>query len=192
MFEMRTISALFTLLLFVFVQPNLISQTAVQQEIVPEIQWLSLEQAIEKNNIEPRKIMIDFYTDWCQWCERMDKTTLKHPAIIQFINENFYPVKFNAEQQEIILFKEKKYAITTAGKRTYHELAIEMLQGRMSFPSIVFLDESTNIIQGLVGFKTPDQLMQIVKYFAENHYKDTPWTSYCKRFQAKGVFVDED
>lgn len=196
MLAMRKVSFILSLLFSILFQQSLQAQlqarTPILPDTMPQIEWITLEEALTKSAEEPKKIMLDFYTEWCRWCERMDKTTFRHPAIVSFINENFYPVKFDAERDDIIVFKEKKYAQRRAGKRAYHELAIEMLRGRMSFPSVVFLDESTEIIQCLVGFKTPDQLMQLVKYFAENHYKETPWTSYCKRFQAKGVFVDEE
>lgn len=192
MLQMRTVSVVLSLLFSITIQSTLISQSDIlEKDTLPEINWMSFEDALEKTKEEPKKIMLDFYTEWCRWCERMDQTTLKHPAIVAYINENFYPVKFDAEREDIILYKEKKYALIKAGRRAYHELAIEMMRGRMSFPSIVFLDESTEVIQCLVGFKTPSQLMQLTKYFAENHYKDTPWTAYCRRFQARGVFVDE-
>jgi len=192
MSQMRTVSVVLSLLFSIAIQSTLISQSDIlEKDTLPKINWMSFEQALEKTKVEPKKIMLDFYTEWCRWCERMDQTTLKHPAIVAYINENFYPVKFDAERDDIILYKERKYALIKAGKRAYHELAIEMMRGRMSFPSIVFLDESTEVIQCLVGFKTPGQLMQLAKYFAENHYKATPWTAYCRRFQARGVFVDE-
>ncbi len=200
MLEMKKVSILLSLLLLILLQQPLQAQLQPRTPVtpvspvldtMPQIQWVTLEEALAKSAENPKKIMLDFYTEWCRWCERMDKTTFRHPAIVSFINENFYPVKFDAEREDEILFNEKKYTQKRAGKRAYHELAIEMLRGRMSFPSVVFLDESTNVIQCLVGFKTPDQLMQLVKYFAEDHYKETPWTSYCRRFQAKGVFIDE-
>ena len=36
--------------------------------------WISFEQAVELQKKEPRKILIDVYTDWCGWCKKMDKT----------------------------------------------------------------------------------------------------------------------
>lgn len=30
-----------------------------------QIKWMTLEQAIEAQKTEPKKILIDFYADWC-------------------------------------------------------------------------------------------------------------------------------
>ena len=62
-----------------------------------EIQWMTWDQAIAKNNENPRKIMIDVYTDWCGWCKRMDKSTFVDTAVVNYVNKHFYAVKFNAE-----------------------------------------------------------------------------------------------
>ena len=37
----------------------------------------------------------------------MDKVTYAQPHIAQYITENFYPVKFNAETKKILSTKEK-------------------------------------------------------------------------------------
>jgi len=34
-----------------------------------QIQWLTWEQALEKNKIEKRKIVVDVYTQWCGPCK---------------------------------------------------------------------------------------------------------------------------
>ncbi|MEQ9230222.1 MAG: thioredoxin family protein, partial [Cyclobacteriaceae bacterium] len=69
-----------------------------------EIQWVSFEEAVELSKKEPRKLLIDLYTDWCGWCKRMDRDTYSQPEIIKAINENFYAIKFNAEQPEPVEF----------------------------------------------------------------------------------------
>jgi uncharacterized protein YyaL (SSP411 family) len=74
-----------------------------------KVEWMSFEQALEAQKIEKKKIFVDLYTDWCSWCKRMDKTTMKDPDIIRYLNSTFYPVKFNAEQETEIKFKGKTY-----------------------------------------------------------------------------------
>ena len=54
-----------------------------------EINWLSFEEAIEKNKENPKPILVDLYTDWCGWCKKMDKTTYKNEVIVKFINDNY-------------------------------------------------------------------------------------------------------
>ena len=40
---------------------------------------------------------MDIYTDWCGPCKLMDKNTFQNPDVAQYLNNNFYAVKFNAE-----------------------------------------------------------------------------------------------
>ena len=63
-----------------------------------KIKWLTIEQAYALNQKEPRKMVIDVYTDWCGWCKVMDRETFSKPAIAEFVNKNYYAVKLNAEQ----------------------------------------------------------------------------------------------
>src|SRR5690348_13459527 len=45
------------------------------------VQWMSIEEAIEKLKTEKRKVFIDVYTDWCGWCKVMDKKTFSDPKV---------------------------------------------------------------------------------------------------------------
>src|ERR671918_265399 len=70
-----------------------------------EVNWMTFEEAVERSKTEKRKIFIDVYTDWCGWCKVMDKKTFSEPAVAKLLNEKYYPVKFNAEQREDVLFR---------------------------------------------------------------------------------------
>jgi uncharacterized protein YyaL (SSP411 family) len=69
------------------------------------VKWMTFEQAVEKSKIQKKKIFIDVFTDWCGWCKVMDKNTFSEAQVAKILNEDFYPVKFNAEQREDIQFK---------------------------------------------------------------------------------------
>lgn len=143
-----------------------------------QIKWLTWEEAQAKNQKEPRKIIVDVYTQWCGWCKKMDKATFEEPNIAEYINKNYYAVKFDAEIKTDINFKNKVYKFVHAGNSGYHELAQEILFGRFSYPTIVFLDEQLNVIQPIQGYQEPSSLDKIMKYFAEDYYKTTPWKKY--------------
>ncbi len=145
---------------------------------VAQVHWLTWEEAQAKNQVEPRKIIVDVYTQWCGWCKKMDKATFEDPAISAYINKNYYAVKFDAQTKTDITFKGKVYKYVKQGESGFNELANEILFGRMSFPTIVFFDEKLNLIQPLQGYKDPESMNKIMKYFTENYYKTTPWKKY--------------
>lgn len=147
------------------------------------INWMSLEEALVKSAESPKKIIVDVYTSWCKWCDKMEETTFRDPAIAQYINDNFYAVKFDAEQQDEINYKDKSYGFSKSGKRGYHDLVKELTGGRFSFPTLIFFDENQDLIQCVVGFKTPSQFEQITSYFADNHYRKIPWSSFQQMYR---------
>lgn len=147
-----------------------------------QVQWLSIEEALERSKTEKRKIFIDVYTDWCGWCKRMDESTFVDPDVAQYLNVNYYPVKFNAEQQEDVLFNNKTYSFRRNGSRGYHELAAEWLNNRLSFPTVVFLDETQNVIQPIPGYLDGPKLETILNYFGTDSHKTTPWETYERKF----------
>jgi thioredoxin-related protein len=149
-----------------------------------KIEWLTLEEALEKSKTEKRKILVDVYTDWCGWCKHMDSTTFTNPAVVRYLNENYYAVKFNAEQQQDVTFKDKTYHFKRNGPRGHHELAAEWLNNNLSYPTTVFLDESQSVIQPLKGFLDASKMEAIINYFGTDSHKKTPWEAYEKKFNS--------
>ena len=144
---------------------------------------MTLEQALEKSKTEKRKIFVDVYTDWCGWCRHMDSTTFVTPAVANYLNEHFYAVKFNAEQKQDILFKDKTFRFNKVGERGgHHELAALWLNNRLSFPTTVFLDENQNLIQPVPGYLDATKMEAIINYFGSDSHRKTPWETYEKNF----------
>ncbi len=145
-----------------------------------QVNWLTWEEVEQLSLKEPRKIFVDVYTRWCNWCKKMDDQTFQHPQVFSNLNDNFYCIRFNAEYAESINFRGQTWHYQD--KKGYHELAAAILNERMSYPSIVFLDENKNLIQSIPGFKTPQDFDIIVSYFASGHYLKTPWAVYKQQF----------
>jgi thioredoxin-related protein len=136
-----------------------------------KIRWHTLEDAIELNSLEPRKFVVDVYTDWCGWCKRMDATTFSDATVAAYINEHFYPVKFNAEMKDSLTLGQRTYHFVENGGRGYHEVAAILTKGRLSYPTIVYLDEELRHIGVEPGYKTAAQLTDKLIYYKEEQYK---------------------
>lgn len=152
-----------------------------QQE--SNVKWMTYEEAVAASKENPKKIFIDIYTDWCGWCKKMDRETFQKPAIAKYLNENFYPVKFNAEQKESINFAGHTFNFVPNGKRGYHELAAALLEGKMSYPTVVFMNEEFKLLQRIPGYLDENTFDMILHYLAEEHYTKTPWTDFQKKYQ---------
>lgn len=160
-------------------QNNTRGDQTAEQVSSTDIAWMDWNDAIAAARAEKdKKIFVDMYTDWCGWCKRMDRSTFAEPEVIQYMNRHFYPVKFDAEQKETIKYKGKEFEFVAAGRRGYHELAGTLLNGRLSYPSFVFLDENENRIMISPGYKRKDEFLLELKFAAENAYKNMSLEEY--------------
>jgi len=155
-----------------------------------KINWLSFEDAVKINKENPKKMFIDVYTDWCTWCKVMDKKTFSDPIIIDYINKNYHAVKFNGERRDPVQFRGKMYVFVASEVNSYHELAAQLLQGKMMYPTYVILDEKLDILEPIRGFKNPPQLDMLLKYFGENIYKNTDYYKFRENYKSPYGFVD--
>lgn len=144
------------------------------------IQWMSWEEAVEANKENPKKIFIDVYTDWCGWCKKMDKSTFTDPQIVKQLNDDFYAVKFDAEQKQEINFNGNTFKFVAAGRRGYHQLAYALLDGRMGYPAFVYLNESFERIMLSPGYKQVDQLSKELSFASSEAYKDQSWDDFAR------------
>lgn len=145
-----------------------------------EIQWLSWSEAVEMADSEqtPKKIFVDVFTDWCGWCKKMDKDTFNNPKVLNYMKDKFYMVKLDAEQKEDIQYKGKTFKFIAQGRSGYHELAAALLQGRLSFPTTIFLNAKQEILSPIPGYQGPDDFLKIAKYYGDDIYKNKSWNEY--------------
>tara|TARA_R110002012_G_scaffold312248_1_gene522790 strand:+ start:372327 stop:372875 length:549 start_codon:yes stop_codon:yes gene_type:complete len=142
--------------------------------VAQEINWVTLEEAVALQQKNPKKIMMDMYTSWCGPCKMLDKNTFQNNDVAAYVNKHYYAVKFNAEGNEVVNFKGKKYTNpgydpAKANKRNSgHELARYF--SIRSYPTIVYLDEEGGLLAPVVGYKTPQQLELYLKLFKNNDH----------------------
>jgi thioredoxin-related protein len=149
-----------------------------------DVQWMTFEEAVAKSKTEKRPVFIDVYTDWCGWCKVMDKNTFREARVSKLLNEKFYPVKFDAEQKEDVVFNGTTFKFIESGRNGYHQLAAALLNNKLSYPTVVFLDEDFKMIQPLAGYRQAPEFHKIAQYIGEGHYKTVKWNDWEKNYQS--------
>ncbi len=133
------------------------------QEKAP-IVWKTVQQADSlqlKGDLRP--LFVDVYTDWCGPCKLMDKTTFHDENIAKYVNENFIPVKFNAESEEQVIFKGKIYQWVSNGRTGIQSLAYFMLGGELRYPSVAIVNKEGQTLTVIAGFIQADDFLDIIK-----------------------------
>jgi thioredoxin-related protein len=145
------------------------------------INWISWEQMVEKraNDSLKKKVFMDMYTGWCGWCKKMDASTFRDPNIVKYMNQNYYSIKFDAESRDTINFNNHQFTNTdpkfiksspnSRGKT--HWFAHSLLDGSLSYPSYVILDENLSRLMIYKGYKDTENLFGILLFFSTDQHK---------------------
>jgi len=108
--------------------------------------WPTAQKAAAKSG---KLIMIDFYTDWCGWCKRLDRDTFPNKAVIK-LSQDFVPLKLNAE-------------------KTGRPLARRY--GVRGYPTILFLDHKGKLVGRIGGYLRPGPFADALKRIQAKHKK---------------------
>ena len=164
-----------------------VTAVMAQEKPAEGIKWMSFTDAIaaqkvdaakyavdKKANPPPKKIFMDVYTTWCGPCKKMDANTFPKPSVIKAMNKYYYPVKFNAEQPEDVVYNEHTFInpnpTPVKGRRGVHQLAASILDNQLFYPSFVILDENTNRLVIHKGYKGEMVMAGILAYYGSNEY----------------------
>ena len=175
-------------LLLILILPAVITSFAQKPELTTSriVKWYTIQEAEKLMKESPRPLFIDTYTDWCGWCKRMDQDTFANSVIAEILNTKFYPVKFDAEGKEPVTFMGQTFINDGKAGRA-HQLAIALLNGQLSYPTVVFLtmEEDKLGVSPVPGYRPAKDMEPILSFFADKAYKTTSWQEFQKSFVGK-------
>lgn len=128
-------------ILLLFITPFVFAEVKFSDKTLDEAQKLA--------RAENKKILIDFYTDWCIPCKELDKYILGDSAISKFLNEYYICIKMNAE--------------TDYGRKIGKELNLHE-----AYPTIILLTSNKKEIDRLIGLGPKEEYFQKIKDYTNN------------------------
>jgi thioredoxin-related protein len=140
-----------------------------------KINWMSMNDALAAQEKEPRLIFVDMYTKWCGPCKMMDRDTFSNADVADYINENYYAVKFNAEGDEQVRFNDKDFSnpnydpAKATRRNSVHQFTRHV--GVRAYPTVVFISKESEVLTTVKSYRKPQQLELYLKLFAEGDYK---------------------
>jgi thioredoxin-related protein len=66
-----------------------------------EVKW-RYDYSAARNEAQKtgRPLFLDFSTEWCTYCKKLDVTTFRDPTVLQALNEQFIPVKLDGNREK--------------------------------------------------------------------------------------------
>jgi len=96
-----------------------------------------LNQAMQEAKNTNKNIFVDFYADWCPPCREMDEVTYTDPQVQEKLTQNYVLVKVDVDNNPDLSSQYQAY----------------------SLPTIVILDANGNEIKRIIGYQSPEQLL---------------------------------
>ena len=144
---------------------------AVEEAKPFALNWLSYNEGLALTEKENKYVLINFYTDWCGYCKKMDKEAYSNEEVKSILNEHFVIVKVNAESENKV--------IENGEEITERELA--RLYQVSGYPTNWFLESNHSRIAPLPGYVTTEQFIPVLNYIGEGWYKTISFKEYMEK-----------
>ncbi len=131
------------------------------------INWMSFESLEDALQTTPKPVLVYFYTDWCQYCKKMDRVAFRNVEVISQINNDYYAVKMNAETTEEINFGGETFSNQEIGlkRNPTHEIALALGSREnipFSLPVIILLDNNFKVKNRVFEYVSPKKLRALL------------------------------
>lgn len=144
---------------------------AVEEARPFAINWLSYNEGLALAEKENKYVLINFYTDWCGYCKKMDKETYSNEEVKNILNKNFVIVKVNAESNNKV--------IENGEEITERELA--KLYQVTGYPTTWFLESNHSRVAPLPGYVASEQFIPVLNYIGEGWHKSISFKEYMEK-----------
>lgn len=144
------------------------SKSIDKTEVKNELNWLRFDQGLKQASENDKLIFIDFYTNWCGFCKKMERDTFSDKAVSEYLGEHFVTVKINGESRDAI--------DTPEGNLNGRQLA--RLFSVRGYPTYWFLKSNGEKINYTAGYSPPDKFLTVLRYIGDGHYETKSFKDY--------------
>lgn len=132
------------------------------------ITWVNYDEGLKLANKTDKLVFIDFYTNWCKFCHKMDRETFSNQKVIDYFNDHFVAVKINAESNVKMTLPDGEFS----GRE------ISRQYGVRGYPTYWFLKSDGEKINFTSGYSPPDKFLPLLQFVGDKFYENMTFREY--------------
>jgi thioredoxin-related protein len=125
----------------------------------PAVRWREWDPGLAEAQKNGRPVLVDFYTQWCGWCRRMDKDVYSRADVRDYLQKKFVTVKIDAEASDAARYEGK--ALTSRSLAARFRVT--------GYPTTVFLRADGGHLANVPGYIPADRFMLLLRYVGDGH-----------------------
>ena len=143
----------------------------VNEKKPAEPDWQRLDKALAMAKDSGKLIIVNFYTDWCPNCRRMNEKTYRDEAVLKHLSKSFISVKLNAESSRPLIIEGQTV--------TEYQVALMFRVG--SYPTTWFLTSEGRPLLPVMGYYGPDLFAPMLRFVEGGWYEKMDFDMYMER-----------
>lgn len=147
----------------------------VNEKKPAEPDWQRLDKALALARDSGKLIIVNFYTDWCPNCRRMNEKTYRDEGILKQLNKSFISVKLNAESSQPLIIQ----------GQTVTEYQVALMFQVSSYPTTWFLTSEGRPLLPVRGYYGPDLFAPMLRFVEGGWYEKMDFDMYMEREKKK-------
>ena len=140
-----------------------------------EPDWQRLDKALALAKDAGKLIIVNFYTDWCPNCRRMNEKTYRDEGVLKQLSKSFIPVKLNAESSQQLIIEGQ--AVT--------EYQVALVFQVNSYPTTWFLSSDGRPLIPVRGYYGPELFAPMLRFVEGGWYEKMDFDMYMEREKKK-------
>ena len=132
------------------------------------ITWVNYDEGLKLAGKTDKIIFIDFYTNWCKFCHKMDNETFSDREIIDYFNDHFVAVKINAESNSKMSLPDGEFS----GRQVSKQFGVR------GYPTYWFLKSSGERINFTSGYAPPERFLPLLQFVGDKYYENMTFKEF--------------
>jgi len=124
-----------------------------------KIRWYPFEEGFSRSQREGKKIFLNFYADWCHYCQVMEEKTFRDNAVAAYLNDHYIPIQVDSDRQPKIT---EQYRVE-------------------GLPATFFIAADGTSIGSQPGYIPPEVMLPLLKFIHTDSYRKMDFETFQER-----------